>query len=186
MFPQFKLFYNGEEIDQITPQEEKELSTIMTAKGRPASIRWKGDTLETRKLIIRRKTETQSVVNENNNTYLKEWHERQEVLKEQTPGEKTFRNFKCMFTWKYLLQYGFTRFFGTEDWKKEMPYDTFRRFDNLISEREPKMMEKFMETLEKYFTDNPEKIWCDKKIMERFLPKGNILSRSDLIKSIPK
>ena len=185
MYPQFKLFYNGEEIDQLTPEEEKELSQVMTAKGRPASVRWKGDTLETRKLIIRRKTEIENTtINVERVKEMEDIKKEREGLKEETPEKKTFRNYKCIFTWRYLLQYGFSRFFETEDWKNEMPYDTFQRFDTLIWKREPKLMKDFWETLEKYFTDNPNEIWADRKVLARFLPKGDINSKDILLEKV--
>lgn len=112
------------------------------------------------------------------------WEKRQDELKFQTPAEKTFRNYKSVFCWKYLLQYGFSVFFKTEDWKKEMPADTFKRFDKLIYERQPKMMKVFVKTLEKYFIDNPKEIWCSSEVMARFLPHGNIGSKNLILKKI--
>ena len=73
-----------------------------------------------------------------------DWHREQEELKNQSPEEKTFRNYKCIFVWKYLLQYGFSKFFETEDWKRESPNDNFKKFDKLIYEREPKIMKIFV------------------------------------------
>jgi hypothetical protein len=55
MSEQFLLFYDGEEIDQLTSIEETNLSETLTSSKRPTSIKWKGNTVETRKLVIRKK-----------------------------------------------------------------------------------------------------------------------------------
>lgn len=180
----FILFYNGEEIDQLTPEEEIDLSMTLTSSRRPASIKWKGNTVETRKLVIRKRSIENIEVNNERVKILEEIKKEREELKKQTPEEKTFRNYKCIFCWRYLLQYGFTRFFETKDWKREMPHDTFQRFDKLIWERKLDLMKRFTKALEEYFTENPEEIWCDREILTRFLPKGDTASKDILIKKM--
>lgn len=59
MKTQYLLFYNGEEIDQLTELEENNLSETLVSTKRPASIKWKGNTVETRKLIIRKRGDQQ-------------------------------------------------------------------------------------------------------------------------------
>ena len=59
METQYLLFYDGEEIDQLTEIEENNLSETLTSGKRPASIKWKGNTVETRKLVIRKRGDQQ-------------------------------------------------------------------------------------------------------------------------------
>ena len=106
-----------------------------------------------------------------------------EELKNQTPEEKTFRNYKCMFCWKFLLQVGFSRFLETEDWKEKSSDEVFKIFDARMWKEQPNRVRKFIKESEEYFRKNPEEIWTGKEILNRYLPKGcrNMLeSRSSL------
>jgi len=114
--------------------------------------------------------------------YMKLWNKEQGDLANQTPSEKAFRNYKCKFCWYYLLQYGYSRFLGTEDWKHESPHDTFKRFDDLIWKEEPEIMSRLTEEMEKYFTDNPKEAWVDKQFFLKFLPKTSF---DPIIQSMP-
>jgi len=100
------------------------------------------------------------------------WDNEYNELKKETPEEKTFRAYKNIFCWKYLLQVGFTRFFETEDWKHESPNDTFKRFDKKMWEISPNRIRKFTEESEQHFIDNPKEIWVKKEIINKYLPKG--------------
>jgi len=104
--------------------------------------------------------------------YIRLWDREQEEMKKETPEEKAFRNYRCKFAWYYLLQVGYTNFFGSEDWKRMQPYDVFKLFDKLIWEREPEKMRERTEEMEKYFTENPNEIWIDRKVFIKFLPKS--------------
>lgn len=160
------LYYKGEFRQKITNEEANE---IMDFRG--IQLNFKGEFLKKSLMEIFNEKEEAGIDYEKLN-YIKSLEKEQEALKIQTPEEKTFRNYKQIFCWKYLLQVGFTNFFETKDWKKESPHDTFIRFDKKIWKDQPNRIRKFTEETEQFFRDNLEEIWVSKEILNKFLPKG--------------
>jgi len=102
--------------------------------------------------------------------YINLWKKEQEKNASETPEEKTFRNYRCVFCWRYLLRYGFSEFFGSDDWRRQEPSYIFSKFDNEIWKRDPSLMRRFCAASENYFSENPEQKWLSEDILQQFLP----------------
>lgn len=177
-----QLYYKGEFLKNIDQAEANRIYSFKSFQ-----IMVDGEMLKKNQIEIRKEKEdeqekmtTYNGKEVTHSEYIRLLEKEQEEIRNQTPEEKTFRNYKCLFCWKYLLQVGFTRFFETEDWKKESADKTFKRFDKKIFEVSPNRARKFTEESEQYFRDNPNEIWVRTDILNKFLPKGNILSKSIL------
>lgn len=169
------LIYKGAFKATINEEEEKR---IINSSGQ---FSFRGELLKKSLCEIFNK-EVGSLENQEWFEKTREWNEEQEDLKKESLGEKAFRNYRCKFTWYYLLQHGFTNFFGNEDWKKESSADNFKKFDSLIEKREPELIRNLTEAMEKYFIDNKNEVWVDKRFFLNFLPKTSF---QPIIKSMP-
>lgn len=161
------LYYKGEFKREITNEEASE---IMEFRG--YQLTFKGELLKKTLIEIFNKKQ-EGFVDYAKINYLKEFEAEQETIKLQTPEEKTFRNYKSLFCWKYLLQFGVSNFFGNEDWKKESAHDIFKKFDNKLREANFETAKKFTDECDEYFKRNSEEIWVSSEILDKFLPKGN-------------
>lgn len=103
----------------------------------------------------------------NNQEWEKEW----KTLKNEMPEEKAFRNYKCLFSYRYLLQVGYSNFFGNEDWKTKSPASLFSKFDSIVWKKEPDLIKRIIKEMENYFSKNPDKVWCP-QIISLYLPKS--------------
>lgn len=178
----YKIYYKDEELGEVSEAEGQKIAAFLLDKNNGAHITISGEVLKKSMITVRsgsRKVESvYRKVSHNGQlipygNYMNLWKEEGEDLQNKTPEEKAFINYKCKFAWYYLLQFGYSEFFGNEDWKRESAYDTFKRFDTLIWQRSKKMMSGLTEMMEKYFADNPNKIWIDRKMFLKFLPRSS-------------
>ncbi|MFA6097576.1 MAG: hypothetical protein WC788_08205 [Candidatus Paceibacterota bacterium] len=177
----YKIYNKDEEIGEVDEVTGQKIAQALLDKNSGMHIKINGEVFKRSAITVRsgnRKVEsTDRKVLHNGELmpygdYMNLWNAEQKEIRKSTPEEKAFKNYKCKFAWYYLLQVGYSNFFGLDDWKRMSAYDTFRWFDKLIWEKKPEMMSKFTKTMESFFTENPNEIWIDRKMFLKFLPRS--------------
>lgn len=181
------LFYKGKFYKEIEDNRAEKLSQTLTSTDkRPIKITFDGETLSLSQIEIRN-CESINVIN--NSAMDREKHlnkiriEREEMSK-WTPEKKIEWNLKRFFKVSFLLSVGYSNFLnsnGVKDWKNELsPDDINEQFTFVYKKDKGNDMVKLFEDMKRFFVSNPDEIFCDNSIYNKYLPKFNNTAMNNL------